>query len=304
MTTIIDWQYCLKDFTHQVKEHKYVKFNYSIWQQVKNWKEVILIFYSSAPDYCVISSTDHCNDTESFAFNIDDCSLGSYLFNNYHENNTTTITNVKENEKNMNMFKNFDFGPVDGNKVHMSMYGLAVKNASNTWVSYNAESGEIMDVDILNFNGEHFMYKIPVALNQVAKGDVIIHNHKPMFVTGGNDGKFTAIDVVDGEEKIILASKSPFGFNFITKVVSLMDMTNTNKPDANNPFGNMWMFALMGDKNFDMKTLMLMNMMNGSQMDPMMMFALMGDSDNSDMLMAMALMNQNKPVCKCHCEGE
>ena len=49
---------------------------------------------------------------------------------------TTTPDNTTEKEDmNTNKFMNFEFGPCTGNNIRMSMYGLAVKNASGTWVS-------------------------------------------------------------------------------------------------------------------------------------------------------------------------
>lgn len=202
--------------------------------------------------------------------------------------------NEKE-KKSMNMFKGFEFGKVDGNKVRMSMYGLAVRNQAGTWVSYDVNTGNVIDVNPFNMDGSQFMYKMPVALSQVNKGDMIIHNCKPVYVTGKDEsGKLIVVDIFDGEEKMILPTKNMFGFNFATKVVSLMDMAGMGKPDAENPFGNMWMLALMGDgKDFDMKDFMMLNMMNGNtgaQMNPMMMLMLMGDKgQDNDLMMAMAM---------------
>ena len=202
--------------------------------------------------------------------------------------------NEKE-KKSMNMFKGFEFGKVDGNKVRMSMYGLAVRNQAGTWVSYDVNTGNVIDVDPFNMDGSQFMYKIPVALPQINKGDMIIHNCKPVYVTGKDEsGKLVVIDIYDGEEKMILPTKNMFGFNFATKVVSLMDMAGMGQPDAENPFGNMWMLALMGDgKDFDMKDFMMLNMMNGNagaQMNPMMMLMMMGNKgQDNDLMMAMAM---------------
>lgn len=202
--------------------------------------------------------------------------------------------NEKENN-NMKMFGNFDFGKVDGNTVRMSMYGLAVKNHVGTWVSYNPATNEVIDVDVMNFDGSNFMYKMPVAIEQVKVGDVVIHNRKPVYVTGIADGKLSAIDVMAGEEKVVLLTRNMFGFNFVTKVVSLMDMTGMTKPSAENPFGNMWMLALMGDnKEFDFKDMLMMQMLSGQApmngMNPMLMLMLAKDgAADNDMMMALAL---------------
>ena len=205
----------------------------------------------------------------------------------------------KENEK-MKGF-NFDFGSCEGSNVRMSMYGMAVKNASGTWVAYDKGSEQIMDVDILNFEGSKYMYKLPVALKDIAKGDVVIHNRRPMFVTGIGSGKITAIDPFDGEEKIILLTRSPFGFDFATKVVCLFDGM-FGKADAANPFGNMLPFLMMGDSDID--PVMLMAMSGGMDMsNPLMMYMLMKDNDNSDLLPLMMMGGFGK-TCHCECGKE
>ena len=202
--------------------------------------------------------------------------------------------NNEKEKKSMNMFKGFEFGKVDGNKVRMSMYGLAVRNQAGTWVSYDVNTGNVIDVDPFNMDGSQFMYKMPVALNQVSTGDMIIHNCKPVYVTAiDENGKLVVIDIFDGEEKMILPTRNMFGFNFVTKVVSLMDMAGMGKPNADNPFGNMWMLALMNDnKDFGMKDFLMLNMMTGDAgaQNPMMMMMLMGDKgQDNDLLMAMAM---------------
>lgn len=196
--------------------------------------------------------------------------------------------NNKSVEENKEMMK-FDFGPVDSS-VHMSLYGMAIKNASGTYVAYDAKTGSIMDVDIINFEGANkFMYKMPVALSAVQVGDVIVHSKHPMFVSDIDveTNRMVAVDIYDGEEKVIVPTQSPFGFSFITKVVSLINFANS--ADASNPFGNMLPFLLMGDsKSTDNSMLMAMAMMGGHtdmMQNPMMLYALMNkDGKNSDML--------------------
>ena len=188
---------------------------------------------------------------------------------------------------------NFDFGPVDSS-VHMSMYGMAIKNASGTYVAYDIKTGSIMDVDILNFEGANkFMYKMPVALNAVHEGDIIIHARKPVFVSEVDmeSNRMIAVDIFDGEEKVIVPTQSPFGFSFVTKVVSLINFANG--ADAANPFGNMLPFLLMSDsKSNDNSTLMAMAMMYGHtdmMQNPMMMWALMGNRTNDPMMLALMM---------------
>lgn len=206
----------------------------------------------------------------------------------------------KKGNKKMKAF-NFDFGPCTTDNIRMSMYGLAVKNANGTWVSYNPESKEIIDVDIFNFDGGKFLYKMPVTIKDVKVGDIVIHNRKAMFVIEVAETGMTAIDPQAGEEKKILLTKSPFGFNFATKVVSLFNMTS-DAPTPDAPFGNMLPFLMMSENSgeFDMNTMLMLSMMSGQggmdfSKNPMMMYFLMKDSKNADDLLPLMFMGN---LCK------
>ena len=212
----------------------------------------------------------------------------------------------KDNEEKENKMKgfNFDFGKITNDSIRMSMYGMAVKNASGVWTAYDKGTGDLMDVDVFNFDGSNFLFKMPVAIKDIAVGDVIIHARKPMFVISKTEaGDLIAIDPVAGEKKTIMPTRSPFGFNFATKIISLFDslMPAVEAPSADNPFGNMWMLMLLDDKSdkSDMKDMlvpmMLMSQANGSTntFNPMMLM-LMNDSDMKDMAIPLMLMNQAK----------
>lgn len=203
----------------------------------------------------------------------------------------------KKGNKKMKAF-NFDFGPCTTDNIRMSMYGLAVKNANGTWVSYNPESKEIIDVDIFNFDGGKFLYKMPVAIKDITPGMVIVHNRKAMFVIEVGDSGITVVDPQAGEEKKILPTKNCFNFNFYTRVVSLFDSfmkSPENAPSAENPFGNMWMYMLM-DENQNMSDMLLPMMLmsqNGNTfngINPMMFMLMDGKQDMKDMIVPMMLM--------------
>ena len=221
----------------------------------------------------------------------------------------------KDNEKIMNTNKmfNFDFGFVDSN-IRMSPYGMAVRNADGRYVSYDVKTGSVIDVEPFNFEGHRLMMKMPVAIKDVAIGDIVIHNHKPMFVVSTGD-KITAIDIYNGEEKTILLTKNMFGFDFVVKVISFINFSGAS---AENPFGNMWPLFMLSDHNtelglnganeMDAKSMFMlmaiMGQMSGSPanlfQNPMFLFAFLndGDSNNSmkDFMMFMALtsaMNAN-----------
>lgn len=207
----------------------------------------------------------------------------------------------KDNEEKENKMKgfNFDFGKITNDSIRMSMYGMAVKNTSGVWTAYDKSTGDLMDVDVFNFDGSNFLFKMPVAIKDIAVGDVVIHARKPMFVISKTEaGDLVAIDPVAGEKKTIMPSKNMFGFNFATKVISLFDNLMGQTPTSENPFGNMWMLMLMDGKS-DMKDMlipmMLMSQANGSTnaFNPMMLM-LMNDGDMKDMAIPLMLMNQVK----------
>lgn len=213
-------------------------------------------------------------------------------------------TNISENKKekeDMNFFKNFEFGPVKNDTVRLSPYGLAVKNLDNSWVAYDAASDSIIDVDVFNFEGKNLIYKIPAAPHTIHTGDMIVHQGKAMYVLTDVCEGDTCVSVIDpraGESKEILFTKSPFGFTFVTKLVSLLDMSGIGA-NIDSPFGNLLPLAMLGDKDCDAGTMMAMMMMMNSEgcnfdmSNPMMMYALMS-GDNKDMLLPMMLMAGRK----------
>lgn len=244
-------------------------------------------------DACTIIDTDYINDR-----------INKVL------NEQNTFNNNVDDKKGNNKMKafNFDFGPCTNDNIRMSMYGLAVKNTSGTWVSYNPETKEIIDVDIFNFDGGKFLYKMPVAIKDIAPGMVIVHNRKAMFVIEVGDSGITVVDPQAGEEKKILPTKNCFNFNFYTRVVSLFDSfvkSPENAPTPDAPFGNMLPFLMMSENNgeFDMNTMLMLSMMGGQggqggmdfAKNPMMMYFLMKDTKNMDELLPLMFMGN---LCK------
>ena len=214
---------------------------------------------------------------------------------------TNNNDDVKGEGNNMKMF-NFDFGPIkDNDAVRMSPYGIAVKNVNGTYQAYDKKNGEIMDVDIFNFKADNMFFKMPVAIDAIEAGDVIIFNRRPCFVFGFSEqGDVIAIDIAMGEKKTILPSKSPFGFNYITKIVSLVDnMFGGEAPSAENPFGNILPFMLMNEDNSSMKDMlpmmMLMNGNAGGTIDPIMLYFMMkADKGDTDSMLPFLLMMNKK----------
>jgi hypothetical protein len=94
-----------------------------------------------------------------------------------------------------------------------------------------------------------------------------------------------------------------FGFNFVTKVVSLLDGAfNTATPDS--PFGNMLPFFLMSNsdsKKNSVDPLMMAMLLNGNAAsglnNPMLLALMCGDqADMRDVLPLMMLAGQGNPL--------
>lgn len=204
------------------------------------------------------------------------------------ENKSEPTMKEKENNKMDNKIFNFDFGPIKSDNVRMSMYGLAVKNRSGNYVANES----IMNVDILNFNGDG----LPVPIKDIKEGDIIIHNRVPMFVVEVYEKTLGVIDVYSGEKKNIILSKSPFGFDFVTKVVSIMDFDAMSE---DNPFGNMWPLLMLNDSgSIDPMALAFMCAGKGHGANQMMMCALLASKGNNDNLLPlMLMMNGGKFGC-------
>ena len=255
------------------------------------------------PISCCDATIKKVNDIANIDLSVDRC------YDTVRTDNTVTINGdliVKgkiineERESNNNMKFNFDFGSCENDNVRMSPYGIAIKNAENTWVSYDAKSGNIVDVDIFNFEGGKYLFKMPVAVKDIKTGDVVIHNRIPVYVLGVNDGNIIIVDPRVGETKSILPVTNMFGFNFVTKVVSLLDGA-IGTPSSDNPFGNMLPFFLMsnsdGKKSGDIDPLMMAMLLNGNAaggvQNPMMLALLCSDQANMrDVLPLMMLAGQ------------
>lgn len=199
-----------------------------------------------------------------------------------------------------NIFPNASFGPVSSDIACLSPKGIAIYSGDR-WQAYDKESGNIIDVTPLNFNASNLIYNMPVGIDQIQVGDIIMHAKKPMFVLNieNNDGKMrlTAIDIINAEEKVICPIKSIFGFDFYTKVICLVDMAGGFKADEKNPFGNLAPWLLLSDqKDNDMLPLLFLSG-QGQKMDmnnPMFLMALCSNKDMSDLLPFMLMTSAPK----------
>lgn len=322
----------LAHFTDAVARNEYKKIEYKIYKTLMHNcnDNVIIVTYEPIREEIVINYIPISKPNyENIVLNRNDSSLGQYLFDHFFaklvdkdiafsttnysiipSNNiydttpyTNTVDNImkeKEDKKmDTNKMFNFEFGPVSSECYRLSPYGIAVNTSKNGWVSYNVKTQEIFNVNVINFDASKVIYKMPVALNAIAAGDILMHCGKPVFVREVhlNRGIVSAVDFTTSTLVDILPVKSPFGFNFFTKICSLIDFTNAASANADNPFGNLLPFMLMGDnQNGDFDPTLAFFMMNNGNMDfknnPMAWYFLMNQSgDKNNNILPFLFMN-------------
>lgn len=200
------------------------------------------------------------------------------------------------------MFGNLELGPLTG--YRMSHLGLALLNSANEIVSYDKTKNEIVNVDLIDFNVDNMVFGIPTAIKDIKVGDVIRHvNGHDVFVTSVENG-IHVVDVKAGEKKEIIPTKSMFGFDFVTKIVCLIDF-GAASASADQPFGNILPLLMLSGSNNSMKDMLpMMMLMNGGKLDfggmdlsnPLMLMAMCGGSESTNffpMMMALAAVKKN-----------
>lgn len=221
--------------------------------------------------------------------------VSGYGTRDYIEDFVKEYLDQKDKEKENKMNIDFSFGPYNTDSIRLSMYGMAIKNKAGKWVSYDNETRRMIDVEVFNISikSEKVFFKLPKAVDKVEPGDIILHNGRPVFVEiVREDNKFEVIDPYEGTAIVIIPTVSPFGFNFVTQIVSIADYMPT--ATADNPFGNLLPF-LLGEDNNGLAMAMLMN--KDMDIDPMM-FALMcnGKSDLTTFLLMKMFDKKSKPT--------
>lgn len=190
------------------------------------------------------------------------------------KNLTENLSKGSSNKMNINLNNLFDFGPMNDGNVMYSPYGLAFRNSNNQYLTYNPTTKKTTDVTGLTIDLEGLIYKIPVGLNSVKPGDIIIHNGKPICVEGIEDHSVICVDIENSELKTVIPPTNIFGFNYVTKITPLFNLGTAN-PSEDNPFGNIMPYLLFSTLNsgedatkskngFDIQTLILMSLLNGN----------------------------------------
>lgn len=199
-----------------------------------------------------------------------------------------SLKDEKKESKEMNkgITNILEFGKVTTGDIKISLNGLAFKDKTGAYVTYNAETNELTDVSSLVFNMDDFLYQMPVAIKEVTKNDILVHNKEYVIVTEiKENGDIEAINPNRGEKVVILPKKNVFGFNYVTKIVNIAGnmFPKAETATEENPFGNiqqMLMFSALMDSNSNsndsMMKLMLLNSMSN-----------MGESNTMPFLAAM-----------------
>lgn len=198
-----------------------------------------------------------------YSTNLHDDGFGQFLYD--------TVIATKKYKENDNMktpAMNFDFGPfTEPGVVALSPYGIAIRSSKGEYLTYNAATGATVDVTGFTFDFQKMIYKMPAAIKDLRAGDMVLHRGKPMYVQSVEEDGIHCIDILNSEAKVIVPVTNMFGFNFVTKVVSLMNF-NAAQPSAENPFGNLMPFMMMSsvmgdDSDNDFSKMMMMSMMMG-----------------------------------------
>lgn len=193
------------------------------------------------------------------------------------------------------MGQGLGFGVYEGGKIGLSMFGIAFKNQNGTMISYNKQTEELVDVDDFTFDLENAIFKMPTRIDQLVKGDYILYKDVPYIVKDVRGKDITGINMKTQANSSVKYANNMFGFNFVTKLITLMDMNGEG-----NQMGNMLMpMLLMGDgKKDDMMTMMMLSGAMGGNTDtsnifsnPMMLMALAGKDGDNDSLKTMMMMS-------------
>lgn len=255
----------LKQFGDAISNKQYKNpIPYDTYRKIRNGFKNIFISFDCGD---ILVKND---STTLFHTSFLDNGFGQFFYDNYVSTTKTveTKTNIKENDTMKMPTMNFDFGPfTEPGVVALSPYGIAIRSSKGEYLTYNAATGATVDVTGFTFDFQKMIYKMPVAIKDLRAGDMVLHRGKPMYVQSVEEDGIHCIDILNSEAKVVVPVTNMFGFNFVTKVVSLMNF-NAAQPSAENPFGNLMPFMMMSsvmgdDSDNDFSKMMMMSMMMG-----------------------------------------
>lgn len=255
----------LKQFGDAISNKQYKNpIPYDTYRKIRNGFKNIFISFNCG-DILVKAESETL-----FHTSYKDNGFGQFFYDNYVSTTKTveTKTNIKENDTMKMPTMNFDFGPfTEPGVVALSPYGIAVRSSKGEYLTYNAATGATVDVTGFTFDFQKMIYKMPAAIKDLRAGDMVLHRGKPMYVQSVEEDGIHCIDILNSEAKVVVPVTNMFGFDFVTKIVSLMNL-NAAQPSAENPFGNLMPFMMMSsvmgdDSDNDFSKMMMMSMMMG-----------------------------------------
>lgn len=256
----------LNQFGDAISDKQYRnRIPYDVYRKIRDSQ---IIFISIKGGNVLVTS----DSTTLFYTSYKDDGFGQFFYDNYASTTqvveTTTNITIKENDTMKMPAMNFDFGPfTEPGVVALSPYGIAIRTTKGEYLTYNATTGATVDVTGFTFDFQKMIYKMPAAVKDLRAGDMVLHRGKPMYVQSIEEDGIHCIDILNSEAKVIVPVTNMFGFNFVTKVVSLMNF-NAAQPSAENPFGNLMPFMMMSsimgdDSDNDFSKMMMMSMVMG-----------------------------------------
>lgn len=256
----------LKRFGDAISNKQYKnRIPYDVYRKIRDSQ---IIFISIKGGNVLVTS----DSATLFYTSYKDDGFGQFFYDNYASTTqvieTTTNIKIKENDTMKMPTMNFDFGPfTEPSIVALSPYGIAIRTTKGEYLTYNAATGATVDVTGFTFDFQKMIYKMPAAIKDLRAGDMVLHRGKPMYVQSVEEDGIHCIDILNSEAKVVVPVTSIFGFNYVTKIVSLMNV-NAGAPSADNPFGNLMPFMMMSsimgdDSNNDFSKMMMMSMMMG-----------------------------------------
>ena len=237
-----------------------------------------------------------CNSRRNELFDIIEEVINTSLGELTYDNNGNKI----KEEKSMfdNIFEKYSFGEIKDSRVAYTPFGIGFKDSAGDYVVYKEGKGNNVGKDM---NMDVPLYKMPVAVKDVKKGDIIVNsavgNNCYLLVQDIAENGIVVIDPMDKTVKTIVPETNLFNFAFYVKVMCPFNMESMGV-DESNPFGNLMPFMFMSkDKDNDMfKYMMLMQMCGQKEFNPMMF--MMMDKGNDDMFKYMMFMQMNNNTDK------
>mgnify|MGYP001034504110 CR=1 FL=1 len=205
------------------------------------------------------------------------------------EERTENTPVQEEREERTNMFNSFNqnFGKINSTQFKLSINGLAVRGKDGKYLTFNPETRELIEVTNGFFdNMSDLLFMMPAV--EVEKGDIILHQNKPYYITSVTEHSVKGVDFEEAVESVLIPKTNVFGVKYFTKVFNCLGTNNVLGTElAKNP---MMAYALMGGKDFDLSKIMMFQALSGQgkpitdfSKNPIMLLALAENENGSNM---------------------